>query len=297
MVRIARLSIAFVLAALVMAAPLRAADDRGGPRLVVFGDSLSDSGNNPSPSPPYFEGRWSNGFTWADRLAPRFDLGPALVPSSAGGSNYARAGARVIGTDSLVDQIAAYLQDAHFDADKRATYAVFIGGNDVRDAIIGALTDPTFNPVAFVDRRLATVGVALGGLSASGARHIVVLGLPDLSHLPGLPPPAAPLASFLSARFTAGLAGIVARLDRGEREATLVDVASLFNAILADAAAGGARFGITNTTATCLTFPGGVPVQCAAPDTFLFWDPIHPTARVHELLADFVVSAMSRRHD
>jgi hypothetical protein len=54
---------------------------------------------------------------------------------------------------------------------------------------------------------------------------------------------------------------------------------------------------ITNTTATCLTFPGGVPAQCATADAFLFWDPIHPTRRVHELLADFVVTAMARRHD
>ena len=34
----------------------------------------------------------------------------------------------------------------------------------------------------------------------------------------------------------------------------------------------------------------------ADPDTFLFWDAIHPTARVHELLADFVARAIGRRH-
>jgi phospholipase/lecithinase/hemolysin len=296
--RIARLSIAFVFTALVAAAPLAAADDRDGPRLFVFGDSLSDSGNNPAPSPPYFEGRWSNGYTWADRLAPRFGLGDTLVPSSVpGGTNYARAGARVIGTDGVVDQMSAYLQDAKGKADKHATYMVFVGGNDIRDALIGTLTVPGFNPVALIDRRLATLGLALSGLSARGARHIVVLGLPDLSHLPGLPPPAAPLASFLSQRFNTGLTEIVAILDRGEHEATLIDVASLFDSILADAAAGGGRFGITNTTATCLTFVSGTPIQCPDPDTYLFWDPIHPTGRVHDLLADFVVDAMARRHD
>jgi phospholipase/lecithinase/hemolysin len=297
MSRMTRRSLAFVFAALVTTVALAAADDRDR-SLVVFGDSLSDSGNNPAPSPPYFEGRWSNGLTWADRLAPRFGLGTELVPSSRpGGTNYARAGARVIGTDGLVDQVAAYLRDARFTADKHATYAVFIGGNDVRDAIVGVLTDPTFNPVAMIDQRLAMLGVVLSGLSGHGARHIVVLGLPDLSHLPGLPPPAAPLASFLSHRFNAGLAEIVARLDRGGRDATLVDVASLFDTILADAASGGARFGITNATATCLTLVGGVPIACASPDAYLFWDPIHPTARVHELLADFVVAAMAERHD
>jgi phospholipase/lecithinase/hemolysin len=295
MYRIVRLLTAFVLTAF-LAAPVLASDDR--PRLIVFGDSLSDSGNNPAPSPPYFEGRWSNGFTWADDLAPRFGIGTSLVPSSVpGGTNYARAGARVTGTDGIVDQIAAYLQDVNLKADRHATYLVFIGGNDIREALTGALTIPGFNPVALIDRRLATLGLVLSGLSARGARDIVVLGLPDLSHLPGLPPQAIPLASALSQRFNAGLAQIVSLVDREEHDSTLVMVGSLFDAILADAANGGRRFGITNTTGTCLTIVGGVPIQCANPDAFLFWDAIHPTAHVHELLADFVARALGRRHD
>lgn len=296
MARIARLFIAFAVAALWVGVPALQADSR--PRLIVFGDSLSDSGGDPAPSPPYFEGRWSNGYNWADDLAPRFGIGPALVPSSiAGGTNYARNAARITGNSGGVEQIAAYLQDQRWTADKHATFLVFIGGNDVRDALVGALTDPAFDPVAMIDRRLATLGLALSGLSARGARHIVILGLPDLSHLPGLPPPAAPLASFLSRRFNTGLAQITTLLDRAEVDATHVDVASLFDAILADAVAGGRRFGITNTTATCLTFTGGLPVQCANPDAYLFWDPLHPTARAHELLADFVFNAIARNHD
>lgn len=296
MSRMARLLTALAVAGLCVAAPALGAD--GPPRLIVFGDSLSDSGGIPAPSPPYFEGRWSNGYNWADDLAQRFGIGAALVPSSLpGGTNYARNAARITGTSGAVDQIAAYLQDAHWNADKHATFLIFIGGNDVRDALVGALTDPTFDPVAMIDRRLATLGLALSGLSARGARHIVVLELPDLSHLPGLPPPAAPLASFLSRRFNTGLAQIAALLDRGQGDATLVNVASFFDAILADAAAGGTRFGITNTTATCLTFAGGLPVQCRTPDAYLFWDPLHPTARAHELLADFVFNVIGRRHD
>ena len=296
MSRIARLLIVLAIAALGAAAPTAAAD--GHLRLIVFGDSLSDSGGDPAPSPPYFEGRWSNGYNWADDLAARFGLGAALIPSSlAGGTNYARNAARIFGTSGLVDQMAAYLEDAHGQADKHATYLIFIGGNDVRDALVGAITVPGFDPVAMVDRRLATLALAVGGLSSRGARHIVVLGLPDLSHLPGLPPPAAPLASFLSQRFNAGLKQIAAALDRADGDATLVDVASLFDAILADAAAGGPRFGITNTTGTCLTFSGGVPVECLAPHAYLFWDSLHPTAHAHELLADLVFGIIGRNRN
>ena len=64
-------------------------------RLYVFGDSLSDNGNEfiglnyiqenldphieiDAPSPPYFPGRESNGFVWTDYLAQ--DLGLTLTP-------------------------------------------------------------------------------------------------------------------------------------------------------------------------------------------------------------------------
>lgn len=298
MYRISRLLSPLALAFCFVAAstPAGAKDDPA--RLVVFGDSLSDSGGNPAPSPPYFEGRWSNGYTWADDLAPHFGLGGSLTPSSIpGGTNYARAAARVTGTDGVVDQISAYLQDVQWKADKHALYLVFIGGNDVRDALVGALTNPQFDPNTFLDRRLATLGVALTALSARGGRHIAVLGLPDLAHLPGLPPPAAPFAAFLSQRFNAGLARIVGQLEEQEGDASLIDVAALFNAILADAVVGGPKFGITNTTGTCLTFAGNVPIQCSSPDTYLFWDSIHPTARVHDLLATYVVNALDREGD
>ena len=48
--------------------------------LFVFGDSLSDSGNllavtgNQRQSPPYFEGRFSDGPVWVESLAPLLDL-------------------------------------------------------------------------------------------------------------------------------------------------------------------------------------------------------------------------------
>ena len=263
-------------------------------RLIVFGDSLSDSGNIPAPSPPYFAGRWSNGPTYADRLAFGLGIGAGLVPSAAGGTNYARAGARIIGTNGVGEQVVSYLQDARWRADRRALYVVFIGGNDLRDGLLTAFSDPAFDPAAFVDRRLAALGVTLTGLSAFGARNIVVLGLPDLSGLPGLPPQARPVASFMSARFNAGVQRIVRFLDRLPGRAAFVNVSTFFQGLVADALAGGPQFGITNVTDTCLTIVNGMPVaQCANPDQYLFWDPIHPTRRAHDLLAEFVLDSLS----
>src|SRR6516165_9035563 len=69
--------------------------------LVIFGDSLSDTGNvaiatgGAIPNPAlYFQGRFSNGPIWVDALAQ--ELGePAVRPSLAGGLDYAFGGATV----------------------------------------------------------------------------------------------------------------------------------------------------------------------------------------------------------
>src|SRR3954468_5021943 len=70
--------------------------------LVVFGDSLSDTGN---------AGRFSNGPVWVEYLADR--LGLTLSPSQRGGSNFAVGGARLdsrSGPHSLRAQVDAFLR-------------------------------------------------------------------------------------------------------------------------------------------------------------------------------------------
>jgi outer membrane lipase/esterase len=75
-------------------------------RLVIFGDSLSDSGNNSLvfgnnaaqsisgngyiPGQTYASGTYSNGPVWATQFAS--SLGIDLVPSLLGGTNYAYGG-------------------------------------------------------------------------------------------------------------------------------------------------------------------------------------------------------------
>ncbi|MFZ2313887.1 MAG: hypothetical protein WAV82_14850, partial [Methylobacter sp.] len=45
-----------------------------------------------------------------------------------------------------------------------------------------------------------------------------------------------------------------------------------------------ASFGIINTDDACVT-PNIAPFQCKKPDTYLFWDGIHPTKVVHDIMA------------
>lgn len=76
----------------------------------VFGDSLVDTGNlfnvaGIPPSPPYAQGRFSNGSIWVDNLAQQLDLTPTLFTQLGStlpteGINFAFGGATVTGDNN-----------------------------------------------------------------------------------------------------------------------------------------------------------------------------------------------------
>jgi outer membrane lipase/esterase len=119
--------------------------------VVIFGDSLSDSGNvalvttersgPPTsnlfiPDAPYASSnRLTNTQVWVEIAAPTF--GFSGVPSLLGGSNYAFAGARTgpidaPGVPSLQAQLGMYLSGHAVSPD--ALYILAGGGNNARDA-------------------------------------------------------------------------------------------------------------------------------------------------------------------
>ncbi len=85
------------IAALVLGTAAQANGQAPFDEIIVFGDSLSDTGNvfisfGAPPSPPYFDGRFSNGPVTIERVADRLGL-PAPSPSLIGGTNFAWGGA------------------------------------------------------------------------------------------------------------------------------------------------------------------------------------------------------------
>jgi phospholipase/lecithinase/hemolysin len=120
--RSARLLVAFAALAL-MTSSLQAMPAFA--HVVVFGDSLSDTGN---------AGRFSNGPVWVEYLAQK--LGLPLKPARAGGNNFAVGGARLdpgSGDTSLRAQANAYLRSSRSRG--RTLYIVYGGGNDLLAAV------------------------------------------------------------------------------------------------------------------------------------------------------------------
>ncbi|MDY6937551.1 MAG: SGNH/GDSL hydrolase family protein [Cyanobacteriota bacterium] len=267
--------------------------------IYVFGDSLSDTGNafagtngQIPPSPPYFDGNFSNGPIWVELLAS--DLG--LTPNQ--NTNFAVGGATTglealfvvenppiqVPVPGVLGQVGFYLdglQTTSSTADPDALYTIWAGANDY---LFSNLTDPS-GPVSNLE-------AAISALAGAGAQNILVANLPSLGLLPltnGNPDISAGL-NVLSQAHNASLLATVDNLNQTlapEVELTLLDV----NTIFSQAIANPAQFGFTNVTESCL--PSVIPlVVCDNPDEFLFWDAIHPTSATHELVSTAAVNAL-----
>ena len=285
------------LAALTLAASAAlatAASAQSYGRLVVFGDSLSDNGNlylasgrTQPPSPPYFQGRFSNGPVFTEQLgfaAANFN-GPVT-----GSINFAYGGSR---TDNNVAfppgmraQLTTYVgRGGVFGPNDLVS--VLGGANNIFQAIGAFSVLPAAgqtNPTGFISPVLtaavADMNFLVNDIAARGAGTILVTNLPRLGITPQFrTTPVAALADFAGSTFNSSLqsALVATAATRPNTNIILYDLAKVSDAL----ASNPGRFGLSNVTDACFN---GVTV-CANPDSYLYFDGVHPTAAGHRLLA------------
>lgn len=280
---------ALVLAGLVLlASPARAEP------YVVFGDSLSDGGNNfvrrnGVPLPPYDQ-RSSNGPVWVEQLAALMGR-PVPAVSLRGGENYAYGGAQsgsnalhpADGTDGT-DQLAQF-QQAHPAADPAALYIIWLGANDLGQIARVPDISPTAAQAVMEEARDNVIRL-MRDLSARGARRFLVLTVPDRGLVPRYSKAGAAIAADATTK-SAALNALITPAAQAEaqRSGAELRVFDAFAAYQAVVAAPG-RYGMTNATDVCWQGDTqGRGTQCATPDTYFFWDPAHPTTAGHRILA------------
>lgn len=254
-------------------------------KVVVFGDSASDTGNLfialGFPPPPYAGGRFSDGPVWVEYLAG--DLGAALPePSLLGGTNFAWGGAESINNVSTVGvpgvglQVSEYLVGGGGFAADGALHVVWAGANDTLQA--GNLDGKSI---------AANVAEAADRLAAAGARYILVVNQMNLGQTPqlangGFDPIFNPLGT-TSKQFKMTAKTFNRAIKKELRavacanpsaEVTLLDAADL----LRDVMKRPGRFGFQDVTTPAIL--GGDPA------TSLWWDSVHPTSAFHRILAD-----------
>ena len=265
--------------------------------LYVLGDSLSDDGNlfaatdgETPASPPYFEGRFSNGPVFTDYLAEGF----------AEAENFAFGGAQAVPDDDEIPDLPTQLallsavDPSTFGDDSLAT--LLFGAND----IFGALDADAEEVLAAEDAADAVVEGARAVLDL-GIDRVAVLTLPRLDTTPLYTlfrPELAEEARLAEQAFNARLDAGLAQLSAEGLPVRRVDTQAFFDVLLTDPGS----IGIAETTLPCL-FPSeeaaaafGQPQACdlatEAPQR-AFFDSVHPSARVHEAFADYVEAELA----
>jgi outer membrane lipase/esterase len=200
--------------------------------------------------------------------------------------NFATGGANTDASDiwgiglGLQTQIGLYAGAGRTFSDTDLA-VVWAGANDY---LFGGVTDP----YAVV----GDISAGLVALNSLGAQHMLVMNMPNLGMTPLLNrTPYSGLFNDLSAGHNQLLEGSVANLRTGLGvEIIYVDVETALDHILASPA----LFNFSNSTDACLSMPEACFVD---PDSFVFWDDIHPTAATHELLAEFTYATLLTTRD
>jgi phospholipase/lecithinase/hemolysin len=253
--------------------------------IYVFGDSYCDVGNIYAAthgaiplSPPYFNGRFSNGPLWVEHVASAWGL--PMLPSLLGGSDYAFGGAYVTSAQvtpegtipSVPQQVALYLSQHGGKADPKALYVIEGGGNDILGATGGS--------AQALGGKIA-LGIAESELALrfAGARNFLIPNLLDVSLLPaGKANAAFDSAASVATNNSLNTLLQFEQLIEGIRINRL-NIFSLFQDIAADAT----HFGFTDITDPCLN-PVTLTI-CSDPVHTLFWDVEHPTVFGHAFFA------------
>jgi phospholipase/lecithinase/hemolysin len=281
-------------------------------QMVIFGDSLSDTGNlykrdlglYPT-TPNYAPGIFTDGYStlpastavynglWDQDLAYLLGV-PIPTPSTTGGTDYAFGGA-VTGSgtsdlglvDNMGQQVNSYLAANGGHAASNDLYVLWGGANDLLNAAEASGATPA-SVAAAEKTAIQNLESEILFLATSGAQQFMWLDVPDLADTPEaktLSPALQTALATASAQF---------RTDFGVAEMGLpslftnvsitgIDVYSVFNYIIANSS----QFGLTDVTDSAQ----GASVN---PDTYLFWDGVHPTTTGHALLALYIDSVLTQ---
>ena len=272
-------------------------------RVVIFGDSLSDTGNLAlfDLPFPYFQNRISDGLLAVDYLAANLggnaDRSGHLLGQTAG-FNYSVSGGEIVGSsqDDLQAQVTAYLGRVSGQAESSALFVIVMGGNDVRAmrnmsaAAAAAATSQTITKLRTEVNRLVQ----------AGAINFLIANVPDVGVIPetleleNSNPGISARATLYTQNYNSSLATMLQDL-RAQTSANLIEFD--FFSTVEDIFENAAALGFTQTSVGC--FDPDVPSfhpDCLLGtrfDRFIFFDSIHPTGAANEIVGNAMIAAVA----
>jgi len=265
--------------------------------IVIFGDSLSDMGNSfnqwgTPDSPPYWNGRFSNGEVWATQFG-EFMMGPGTMNpgrGTAGGNNRAYGGAHsgdgsyLFVIPNVGKQVTDYLQNHQINPNELVI--IWCGGND----FVHSDETDTQQVVDNIEGHITT-------LSNAGATEFLILELPPLDTVPrineeqdedGVKAMHERIRDFNSKLHTmlnATVNTTSLTIHRGM-------MWEMFDTVYNNAGS----FGLTNVTHPACEHDGytcedGDPIAPNA-EEYIYFDKMHPTLTMHDLVDLYIRELM-----
>lgn len=316
----------------------------------IFGDSLVDSGNAlklanfygslpftdlpegaPYASLGYFQGRFSNGYTFADLISNktiglvskpifpyRFEdpvfgipIDPFAGDPSGNNLNFAYGGAQIIQGDEVVPnlngQTDAFRDAVDGHADPNALYMVTIGGNDVRSlAPADNATVAQADAYAELDYAASTMLYELNELLGLGVHNLLITGVPNVGLIPAYDlnnnDVLGPIESARSAAAT-DYSAYLDNLIRTEVVPALqaaganVTYVPIMGPAYTDSNGRVIQAGLDAVLPEITALHGLTPAQLTSNllqyQNLVFFDQVHPTAQVHALIGSYMYSLLT----
>ncbi len=261
--------------------------------IYVFGDSLSDNGNlfaasgGAAPqSPPYFDGRFSNGPVWVeylDDMLPRAGLNDFAF----GGAFSDTRNVNDLLLPGVLTQVAVFL-DTNPPHLHRDLCIVWSGANNY-------IFEPFVSvPSVIVD----DVSTAIQQLAWAGCQNFLIPNLPNIGETPFGIAGGPDFQDLLTVQIEAHNSELADEVDMLREDLDIGIILLDIHTILGRALA--AQLGFVNSTVPCLVGLTPTPacpvddmgqIEMVAPGT-LFMDAVHPTTAAHRLIAVFAFGAL-----
>lgn len=265
--------------------------------VYAFGDSYSDNGAGhgatrmmvahgvseavAKPGKLYWQQRWSNGRVTVEVMARALKLplsDYAIGGAKSGQDNYHAWMNKAWPTGTLA-QVDHYLDaQPNGRADPKGLYFIFASANDF-------FAHEDFNQTTPADelatRAAANIQTAVRQLAAAGARHVVVVGSVDLTHVPAVTQShdEADAATFQS-HFDQTLHKRLKAMTTDESlQVSWFDHVAFAQRVRARAD----QYGLTDVSTPCQSTYPQVGERCRKPAGHYYWDEWHPTHHIHVL--------------
>lgn len=262
-------------------------------KIIAFGDSITDTQNLFNGTywkmpnlKSFFLGRFSNGKVWLDYLSETFNLPSYNWSTGAAAAKDFKT--FIPGIYTQVDSWTSYM-DRNFAKNyqpENTLFTMLIGANDMKSH--------ERNPGLIINEQK----MALERLIADGGRNILLGNLPDISRSPAVKMMDVTTRDHIQQQiveYNKQLATLVTELQEKYKDKKvniqLFDIYGVFNDILNNK-----NGSMKNVEESCLDLPTdavdnylipkNLRSNCTDPDSYVFWDLLHPTTRVHKVLAD-----------